>query len=791
MKQRGIFLSLVTVGIFFLAGYMVYRAAFVQPRGVRGKAPAATLRSELSPQQVLAQDLALSEPRVQDLTAGKRSEVFGVRAVGQHFTPASQACAQARCWQVEIYNFNQNEAVVAIVDVDARQVLDVLHQPGVHPGINQRLADLALDIAIHHPDVVAALGFQPQQADMAPVDADLIGTACDQGHLCVAPTFELNDRILWAVVDLTTEQLAGLAWTEMDPDAPQSSTFFTPQGCPAPGSVNRDGWTLDYETSGTDGLRVYNVGYNTVPVITSVKLVEWHADYGTNGFRDSTGCGGGGGGFPIYPYGETQVLDLTDPQGAVIGFEVVQDFRMSNWGNFCNYRYEQHLQFFSDGRFRVVSGAYGKGCGNNALYRPVVRIDIAVAGDDGDTFSFWDSNQWIPVTVEDYRVPYPDPGHGPHAMTPEGYSWRVDDRGGLGYTIEQDIGQFDGDRGRGSNPFWYVTLHHANEGDADLGVIGACCNDDHQQGPDQYVNGEAVADENVVLWYVPQMETDVTAGSYYCWTLQGEPNPDTYPCFSGPMFHPTTPIAPLAASFLHNAPVDLGETAVFTNTSTGLPPLSYLWDFGDGITSTLENPTHLYGFLGNFAVTLTASNPQASDIFSDTFTVGIPAQADFFHNSPISPLATAIFTNTSTGTQPLTYLWDFGDGATSSDINPSHQYTITGVYSVTLEATNSLGSSTASQLFLVGVAPLGTFTFNQPVIVDQPVSFSHLIVGGQTYFWDFGDGIGTSTEENPTYVYSQTGIYTVRLIATNLYGEVEVERMVVVNHPLYMPAIEH
>jgi hypothetical protein len=90
-----------------------------------------------------------------------------------------------------------------------------------------------------------------------------------------------------------------------------------------------------------------------------------------------------------------------------------------------------------------------------------------------------------------------------------------------------------------------VTLHHPSQGDSDLGVIGACCYDDHQQGPDIYVNGESIDNSNIVIWYVPQMETDAEDGGdgYYCWTLLtgGEPGP-TYPCFSGPMFVPTSSV---------------------------------------------------------------------------------------------------------------------------------------------------------------------------------------------------------------------------------------------------------
>lgn len=518
---------------------------------VRGKTAALPLTHEQSPVQQLAQDLALSDPRVQALTLGRRSEVFGVRRMGQQWTQASRACATAVCYQVEIYSFAANTTVLALVDTDAGAVLDVLTLPDMQPGINRRLADLALEIALNDPGVIEALGFRPQAADMAPVAAGMEDTSCEQGHLCAGPTFRVGNHILWAVVDLTEERVAGLSWTAVSPDG-ESETRPAGDFCPDPGSVNRDGWSVAYETTGTDGFRVYDVTYQGRPVLTSATLVEWHVDYnGTytfQGFIDVTGCSGTGGGFSIAPYGQTQLLPLMDG-GVEVGFELVQDFRMSDWGAACNYRYGQRMQFWADGRFRIVSGAYGRGCGDSdtlpqPVYRPVLRIDVAVLGDAVDSFAVWDGTQWAAQPTETYRTPYAETGHGPHQFTSEGYVARITDIFGAGYTIEPGQGQF-GDNGRGDAPFLYVTQHKEAEGDVDFPIFGSnyCCNDNHLQGPDLFVDGESIANTNLVLWYVPQMGTDRVpvegdGDGRYCWTVNGEPNPETYPCFAGPMFVP-------------------------------------------------------------------------------------------------------------------------------------------------------------------------------------------------------------------------------------------------------------
>lgn len=612
----------ILLRIFFLAVLAALPASLIlnqllEPASVaRGKSPAAPLADGLTPEQQQAQDLALADSRVQAYTTGRRSEVFSVQPVGQQFTQASSACATADCHQVNIYLWNENAAVVAIVDVTAQVVRDVLYQPGIHPGINERLVAVAREIVRNDPQVAEILGHQPtdEELEMPPMEGNAPGTSCSGEHICYAYTFNMGDRILWAFVDFHEETLAALRWTLITPESDQGMAHTPDQGtCPINGSVNRDGWSMQYEVSGTDGYRVFSVTYNGIPVLTNVKLAEWHADYGGSGYVDSTGCSPSGG-FPIYPYGPTQELDILDDQSNIIGFELVQDFRMGNWGNSCNYRYEQHVQFYEDGRWRVVAGAYGKGCGTNAIYRPLVRIDAAANGDANDTFALWNGSQWVDQTNELYRTPYAGP-NGPHSYTTEGYAWRVVDQSGMGYYLEPGQGQF-GDGGEGDDAFIYVAQHHPNEGDTDLGAVGSCCNDDHNQGPQQFLNNESISDENIVIWYVPQMVTDASGPDYYCWTLQGEPNPITYPCFAGPMFVPIT-----NAAFSHNAtgPVPVGSTVVFTNTSTGIPPLSYEWDFGDGVgTSTEANPTYQYTAAGTYNVTLTVTNGEGTE--TDTFT---------------------------------------------------------------------------------------------------------------------------------------------------------------------------
>lgn len=133
--------------------------------------------------------------------------------------------------------------------------------------------------------------------------------------------------------------------------------------------------------------------------------------------------------------------------------------------------------------------------------------------------------------------------------------------------------------------------------------------------------------------------------------------------------------------------------AVFDNTSAG--GLNFFWDFGDGTTSTVDNPTHLYSAVGKYTIKLYAFDSTScnkKDSTSFTITVSpIPAAAYTFSPDPPQENTFTSFTNQSTGATK--YLWNFGDGDTSIEANPKHLYNATGTYNVCLEAINNAGCS--------------------------------------------------------------------------------------------------
>lgn len=123
------------------------------------------------------------------------------------------------------------------------------------------------------------------------------------------------------------------------------------------------------------------------------------------------------------------------------------------------------------------------------------------------------------------------------------------------------------------------------------------------------------------------------------------------------------------------------------------------------------------------------------------------------------------FTNFSTNAW-LCYAWDFGDGTTSTEINPSHAYATAGTYTVCLTASNPYGSDTYCDDVTLALAPDAAFTYTG----DPVVSFTDLTLNDPTsWSWDFGDG-SNSTLQNPVHTFTADATYTVCLTATNALG---------------------
>jgi PKD repeat protein len=233
-----------------------------------------------------------------------------------------------------------------------------------------------------------------------------------------------------------------------------------------------------------------------------------------------------------------------------------------------------------------------------------------------------------------------------------------------------------------------------------------------------------------------------------------------------------TPFAEFSASpTTGNAPL----TVAFSDQSSGGIVTSWLWDFGDGGTSVIQNPSHTYNE-GTYTVSLNVTGPNGSDTNTKPNLIAVgplppPPIADYSASQTTVPATFPVnFTDLSTGVIS-TWSWDFGDGGTSTAQNPAHIYLSSGVYSVSLTTTGPGGSDSLTQADYITVTPLANFSAdNTAGTVPLGVQFTDLSTGGATsWLWDFGDG-GTSTAQNPAHTYVTSGTYTVALTATGLGG---------------------
>ncbi|MBL7700787.1 MAG: PKD domain-containing protein [Ferruginibacter sp.] len=179
-------------------------------------------------------------------------------------------------------------------------------------------------------------------------------------------------------------------------------------------------------------------------------------------------------------------------------------------------------------------------------------------------------------------------------------------------------------------------------------------------------------------------------------------------CGCQPDYVPTPPVAP-TASFSYTSARVFPVQVSFINTSTStIPgPSTFIWDFGDGSTSTITNPVHFYPVAGTYMVSLVQiySNATRDTVIkalqlNPTGPSGVSskqngtAATDFAFTIPSIYLVS--FTNTSTNA--TSYLWEFGDAtsSTSAATTVTHQYTGTGPFNVKMTATGGGGSDTCS-----------------------------------------------------------------------------------------------
>ena len=270
----------------------------------------------------------------------------------------------------------------------------------------------------------------------------------------------------------------------------------------------------------------------------------------------------------------------------------------------------------------------------------------------------------------------------------------------------------------------------------------------------------------------------------------------------------------LNVGFSSNSPIILGEQAEFTNTTSGEGTIEYLWDFGDGETSTSDDPVHDYATAGTYQVTLTATNEFGEDYVSQDFVVLTPPvisveksvdpEEDVELGATVT--YTIMITNSGQGTavgvelsdtlpeevsfveqtsgpdldvdgNDLSWMDNIPGGGVVTFVFTAEVDDDVALYGETISNTayvtsTNAGEDVSSISFLTVPEPLiVSFTSNSPVVLGHSSVFTNTTTGEApiSYEWDFGDGSEISTETNPEHVYAAAGSYEVTLTATNDY----------------------
>jgi len=234
-----------------------------------------------------------------------------------------------------------------------------------------------------------------------------------------------------------------------------------------------------------------------------------------------------------------------------------------------------------------------------------------------------------------------------------------------------------------------------------------------------------------------------------------------------------TPITSFTASSDMN-------TASFTNTTINAN--SYDWNFGDGNTSILENPTHTYDVEGTYEVSLRATNDCGTT--EHTLTVFLSSAPMAGYSASINqgciPLSVEFTDNSSSNVTGWNWSFPGGTPASSNEQSPTIIYEATGEYDVTLIVSSDFGDDTLIMSDFITSVDLPTASFQFISLSEFEYEFSNTSFDAESFSWDFGDG-NTSSLENPSHTYAGPGTYLVTFSASNACGtetwqeEIEIE----------------
>ncbi len=222
--------------------------------------------------------------------------------------------------------------------------------------------------------------------------------------------------------------------------------------------------------------------------------------------------------------------------------------------------------------------------------------------------------------------------------------------------------------------------------------------------------------------------------------------------------------------------------------------MGYTWDFIDGGTSTEVSPTYIFSEPGIYDVVLSVTDIEGlvnTDVVTITVNSSNLPPVAVAEATPISgdaPLEVSFTGSNSTDDVGfLEYMWNFGDGGTSTEADLTYTYMVPGTYIATLTVTDEEGLIDTDEVTItvnqpnlppMAIAEATPLNGNSPLEVNFTGSNSTDDVAVASYFWNFADG-GTSTEESPIYIFDAPGVYSVQLIVTDGEGLTDMDTVTI------------
>lgn len=427
-----------------------------------------------------------------------------------------QGCFYYNCTLLTFYNFHDGGTVEAILNLNNSHLISYWLNVEARPGATAILTEQAMNIAAADDRVQAVLGnLSTADVAMVPMSGWLEDDDCKEDW-CLDLTFHAPDqsgRIFHVFVNMEQQKVARTFYSRARADipytAPQSQLVTLQDPLFENGCREDYGWNVCWEMTAHDGVNFRDATYAGKEVFSSIKIGQvevWYLSW-PGGYRDEIGYQAS-----VPPKFGTIVTDLGD------GFEVRQLFTEPfNWPNcVCCYRYEQVIRFYEDGSFEPRFISHGPGCDDPSVYRPVWRIDLDIDDESGDSASLWLNDSWRTLETETEFDLYQETS-----------------------ALDEKLAIFDGESlyrtyPTRNDPFGvdeariFVLQHHDNEGDEPI-LPGAA---NTFQPPSQWLNGEEVVEQDLVIWYVPILKTK-KGGPWWC---MPDPAPQMSPCESTVLF---------------------------------------------------------------------------------------------------------------------------------------------------------------------------------------------------------------------------------------------------------------